>query len=58
MATVGAMIGADLGCSSNHSNERNGFVVRQNVYASKVVVGKGSLPIAVRQGLVGPKLNA
>jgi len=50
----GAPYGADLGTSSNHSNE----VLRSPRRASlalKAVVEKVSLRLANKQGLVGPK---
>lgn len=50
----GAVYCADLGTSSNYSNELLPFL-RGVGKALKAVVGKDSLSLAHRQGLVGPK---
>jgi len=52
----GAIISADLGSSSNHSNEVTVLSLWIVYKALKTVVEKVSLKLANRQGSVGPKL--
>jgi len=56
MSKAGAVISADLGTSSNHSNEKTYlFFFKKISWALKTVVEKVSLKLANMQGLVGPK---
>lgn len=55
MSWDGIAFSADLGSSSNYSNECTTLHIREACRALKAVVEKVSLKLANRQGSVGPK---